>query len=141
MVRGVPVRTRITREKLRDEIIAKIEEISGQQISKCYQCGKCTGGCPSVDEMDILPNQIVRLLQIGEKDEVLNSKTIWLCDSCFTCEGRCPKGIDIARVMEAARQIILRTNIDKVKPGEIDEKTFEGLPQAAIISCFKKFTA
>lgn len=134
------MRIRISRKKLRDEVIARIEEISGEQISKCFQCGKCSAGCPSVDSMDILPNQIIRLLQIGEKDEVLASRTIWVCDSCFTCESRCPKGIDVARVMEAARQVILRANVDKVKPYEIDEKTFEGLPQAGIVSCLRKFT-
>lgn len=134
------MRTRVSREKLKDEIIARIEEISGEQISKCFQCGKCSAGCPSVDSMDVLPNQIIRLLQIGEKDEVLASRTVWVCDSCFACESRCPKGIDIARVMEAVRQIFLRTNVDKVKLNEIDEETFEGLPQAGIVSCLRKFT-
>ncbi len=134
------MKTRVSQKKLRDEVIAKIEEISGQHIAKCFQCGKCTAGCPSTDSMDILPNQIMRLLQIGEKDEVLESKTIWVCDSCFTCESRCPKGLDIAKVMEAVRQIILRKNVDKIKPGKIDDDTMEGLPQAGIISCFRKFT-
>jgi heterodisulfide reductase subunit C len=134
------MKTRVSIEKLRDETIAKIEEISGQEVRKCFQCGKCTAGCPSIDEMDILPNQIMKLLQMGEKDEVLNSKTVWVCDSCFTCESRCPKGLDIAKVMEAVRQVILRTNVDKVKPNEIEDETYDGLPQAGIISCFKKFT-
>lgn len=134
------MKTRVSIEKLNDEIIAKIEEISGQQVRKCFQCGKCTAGCPSIDDMDILPNQIMKLLQMGEKEEVLNSKTVWVCDSCFTCESRCPKGLDIAKVMEAVRQVILRTNVDKVKPKEIEKETFDGLPQAGIISCFKKFT-
>lgn len=134
------MKVRVSQKKLKDEVIARIKEISGQEISSCFQCGKCTAGCPCIDSMDILPNQIMRLLQIGEKDEVLNSRTIWICDSCFTCESRCPKGLDIARVMEAVRQIILRTNVDKVRPDEIDEETFEGLPQAGIVSCFRKFT-
>jgi heterodisulfide reductase subunit C len=134
------MKTRVSIKKLNDDILAKIEEISGQQVRKCFQCGKCTAGCPSVDSMDIMPNQIMKLLQMGEVDEVLNSKTIWVCDSCFTCESRCPKGLDIARVMEAVRQVLLRTNVDKVKPGEIEEDKFEGLPQAGIISCFRKFT-
>lgn len=134
------MKTRVSIEKLKDEIIAKIEEISGQEVRKCFQCGKCTAGCPSIDEMDILPNQIMKLLQMGEKDEVLNSKTVWVCDSCFTCESRCPKGLDIAKVMEAVRQVILRTNVDKVKLNEIEDEAYDGLPQAGIISCFKKFT-
>lgn len=134
------MKTRVSQKKINDEIIAKIEEISGQDVRKCFQCGKCTAGCPSIESMDIMPNQIMKLLQMGEKDEVLNSKTIWVCDSCFTCESRCPKGLDIAKVMEAVRQVILRTNVDKVKPEEIEDETYEGLPQAGIISCFRKFT-
>jgi len=134
------MRTRVSLKKLNDEVIAKIEEISGQQVRKCFQCGKCTAGCPSIDSMDIMPNQIMKLIQMGETDAVLNSKTVWVCDSCFTCESRCPKGLDIAKVMEAVRQVLLRTNVDKVKPEDIEKETFDGLPQAGIISCFKKFT-
>ena len=134
------MRTRVSLKKVNDDIIAKIEEISGQQVRKCFQCGKCTAGCPSIDSMDIMPNQIMKLLQMGETDEVVKSKTVWVCDCCFTCESRCPKGLDIAKVMEAVRQVVLRTNVDKVKPEEIEEEKYDGLPQAGLISCFRKFT-
>ncbi|MEW6557664.1 MAG: 4Fe-4S dicluster domain-containing protein [Elusimicrobiota bacterium] len=124
-----------------NELLKKIEEISGQNLFSCYQCGKCSAGCPMVNEMDILPNQVIRLAQIGLSEKALNSKTIWLCASCYTCEVRCPRGVDLAKVMEALRQIILRqrgkifTDIEKIPKKEIEE-----LPQMCLISNFRKTT-
>ena len=83
------------------KFIERIEELSGENVFACYQCGRCSAGCPMASEMDLLPNQIIRMVQMGLEDEVLRSKTLYLCASCFTCESRCPKGIDMARVMEA----------------------------------------
>ncbi|MFC1901619.1 4Fe-4S dicluster domain-containing protein [Chloroflexota bacterium] len=82
-----------------------IEEMSGQKVSDCFQCGKCTNGCPITFAMDIKPHQLVHLLQFGQVDEVLHSDTIWVCASCETCTTRCPNGIDIAHVMDTLRQI------------------------------------
>lgn len=72
-------------------------------ISRCYQCGKCTAGCPAAFAMDYTPRQIVRLLQAGLKEEALQSRTIWICASCDTCSTRCPKEVDLARLMEGLR--------------------------------------
>jgi heterodisulfide reductase subunit C len=82
-----------------------IEEQSGQKISTCYQCEKCTNGCPLTFAMDILPHQVMHSLQLGLTDEVLNSDTIWVCASCETCTARCPNEIDIAHVMDTLRQL------------------------------------
>jgi len=113
------MRINLSRRKLRDPFVTKVEELSGQNLLVCYQCGKCSAGCPAVDEMDILPNQIIRFAQLGLKEELLASKAIWVCASCMTCNVRCPKGINIAEVIEAIRQILLRQRKDHVKVEEL----------------------
>lgn len=85
------------------------------RVEDCYQCGKCTAGCPVADRMDLMPNQVVRLAQLGELPAVTGSRAIWLCVACQACSERCPKGVDIAGVMDAARQLSARQ--DDVHPG------------------------
>ncbi|HUU64634.1 MAG TPA: 4Fe-4S dicluster domain-containing protein [Dehalococcoidales bacterium] len=89
----------------------KIEELSGQKISACFQCQKCTNGCPVTFAMDIMPHKAMRLLHLGLVDEVLHSDTIWVCASCETCTTRCPNDIDIARVMDTLRQLSQREGV------------------------------
>lgn len=91
--------------------------------------------------MDLLPNQIMRLVQLGMEEDLANSKTIWLCASCLTCTVRCPKGVDISRVMEALRVIALRKNFDFVELSEITPETIAELPQIALVSGFRKLTS
>lgn len=91
--------------------------------------------------MDLLPNQIMRLVQLGLEDDIAKSRTIWLCASCLTCTMRCPKGVDIGKVMEALRQITLRKNIDFIKPSQIAPETIAELPQIALVSGFRKLTS
>jgi len=129
------------KEEIRNKFVKKVEELSGENLLACYQCGRCSGGCPSVPFMDLLPNQVIRLAQLGMKEEVLSSKAIWVCASCFTCFVRCPKGVDLAKVMEALRQIQLRQNIDYVEPLKLSKKEIVELPQIALVSSFRKSTA
>jgi heterodisulfide reductase subunit C len=135
------MRKNISRKKIRDPFIQKIQELSGQNLLVCYQCGKCSAGCPAVSEMDILPNQIIRFAQLGFKDELLQSKSIWICASCMTCNTRCPKGINIAEVFEAIRQIILRKRQDHVHIEKLTDQEKEDVPPIALISNFRKFTS
>lgn len=79
---------------------AFVAKRSGQPVQQCYQCLKCTTGCPVTFAMDYMPNQVVRLVQLGFKEQVLCSSTIWLCASCLTCAARCPNEIDLVRVMD-----------------------------------------
>ena len=83
----------------------EIKQTSGEDVARCYQCGKCTAGCPVATDMDITPNRVMRLLQINGRDQVLSSSTIWLCLSCETCSTRCPVDIDIAKVMDTLRKV------------------------------------
>jgi heterodisulfide reductase subunit C len=89
----------------------KVQAESGVNIFSCYQCGKCTAGCPMANDMTNSPNKIIRMVQLGMKREVLSSDTIWLCASCLTCSARCPREIEIAEVMDVLRRIAYRENI------------------------------
>jgi len=135
------MRINISRKKIKDPFVTKVEELSGQNLLACYQCGKCSAGCPAVSEMDILPNQIIRYAQLGFKDELLRSKSIWICASCFTCNARCPKGINIAEVIEAIRQILLRKREDHLKVEKLSDSEKGDVPPIAIISSMRKFTS
>ncbi len=83
--------------------IKEVEKESGQKLSTCYQCGKCSAGCPAAFLYDKQVSQIMRATQMGLKEEVLSSKSLWLCLSCSTCSARCPNNIDVANVMDILR--------------------------------------
>lgn len=101
----------ISDASLNSDFVKTILSESRQNINICYQCKKCTAGCPLVSEMDYTPTQIIHAIRFGIKDIVLNSKTIWLCASCETCTTRCPQELDIAKVMDALRIIALKSGI------------------------------
>lgn len=129
----------LNKERLNSAYVQTIKDSSLQKIMNCYQCGKCTAGCPVADYMDIVPNEMMRLVMLGEIEKLLSSKAIWLCTSCFQCGTRCPKGIEVHRVFEALRSIALRegknyTDIEKLPDEMLDE-----MPQQAIIAGFRKF--
>ncbi len=92
------------------------------------------------EEMDYLPSKVIRMVQLG-LEEALDSKTIWVCTTCFNCEVRCPRGIDVANVMEALRQLVLRKKYDRVTFDLLSVELLRELPQVAIISCLRKLTA
>src|SRR5271166_5989050 len=81
------------------------ERLSATSLRDCYQCGKCSAGCPMADSMDVLPNRLIRLVQLGQIEKAMRAESIWKCVSCMTCTARCPKSVDCAGVMDALRQI------------------------------------
>jgi heterodisulfide reductase subunit B len=91
----------------------------GENVFLCYQCVKCTSGCPLSDHFDLTPNQVMRALQLGD-ESVLESKTIWLCASCQTCTTRCPQGLDIAGIMDTLRIEAKRRGLPPAIP-EVDK--------------------
>jgi heterodisulfide reductase subunit C len=135
------MRIDLSRERLQSEFVGRVAEISGQDINLCYQCGKCSAGCPMSFAMDLLPNQIIRAVQLGLEEDLASSRTVWLCASCLTCSVRCPKGIDIARVMDAVRQVTLRKSVDYVDPAQMEPEAIADLPQIALVSGFRKLTS
>lgn len=93
-----------------------VEARSGEKVSRCYQCRKCSNGCPLAFAMDWMPNQIMRAVQLGLKEEILGSKTIWVCASCQTCTTRCPNDIDIAHLMDTLRQLSQESGVTPADP-------------------------
>ena len=92
-----------------------------------------------VAEMDITPSQMMRMVQLGQQ-EVMESKVMWVCASCFACTVRCPRGLDLSRVAEALRQVTLRQAIDYIDIENIPDDEIERLPQIALVSGGRKFT-
>jgi heterodisulfide reductase subunit C len=79
--------------------------LTGVNVTTCYQCGKCSAGCPMAGESDLRPHNVMRLAMNDRRNELLNDESIWLCLTCETCSERCPNGCDPARIIDAVREI------------------------------------
>ena len=99
---------RIRKNKTDRGIIDAVEEISGVDLSVCYQCRKCSSGCPVGGLAESGPSEIIRRLHFRAGEELLDSELIWMCASCETCSTRCPMGVDFAAVMDALRFLALK---------------------------------
>jgi heterodisulfide reductase subunit C len=98
--------------------LAEVERLSGVPVSACFHCEKCTSGCPVSYAMDLPPNILIRHIQLGQREKVLTSETIWICASCITCSTRCPNDIDLAHVMDTLRRMSVKSgtvSIPRVK--------------------------
>ena len=121
---------------LREELIRQ----SGVNPKKCMKCGKCTATCPAFDEMEYHPHQFVDMVENGRLEELMNSKGIYTCLSCFACVERCPRSVEPAKLIEAVRTAVVRQQ-DKthLKPDAIPALLDDELPQQAITSALRKY--
>jgi heterodisulfide reductase subunit C len=108
---GNTLETEMKVNKMDSSFLEEAKKKSGEDLSLCYQCLKCTAGCPTAPYMDIRPNNIIRMIQMGRKKEVLGSSAIWLCVSCETCGTRCPNKIDIGVLMDALREMSMEAGV------------------------------
>ncbi len=95
----------------------RVSRMSHTELRSCYLCRTCSGGCPFFKAMDYGPHGVMRLLQLGQREELLTCNTIWLCVGCHTCSACCPMAIDIAAVMDSLRRLALSENAQVAEPG------------------------
>ena len=119
----------------------KIKEISGVNPLKCMKCGKCSASCPAFDEMDIKPHQFVSYVQNENIEALVQSKSLWKCLSCFACVERCPRDVKPAKLIEAVRLMVIRSQGGNyLSPDEIPELLDPELPQQLLVSAFRKYS-
>src|SRR4030065_577978 len=96
-----------------------IRKETGENVFLCYQCQKCSSGCPVAEYFDLAPNQLMRALQFGQKELVLKSKTIWLCAMCETCAVRCPHDINITKIMDVLKIMAQKEGLPSPLPDAV----------------------
>ena len=118
----------------------EIRLISGVNPLKCMKCGKCSASCPSYNEMDIKPHQFVSYVQAGEIEALMASKSIEKCLGCFACIERCPRGVEPGKLLDAARQVLIRQRGESMlTPDEIPALLDEETPQQLLMAAFRKY--
>lgn len=117
-----------------------IMNISGVNPRKCMKCGKCSGTCPAYDSMDYHPHQFVDMVENGRIEELMASKSIWTCLTCFACVERCPRQVEPGKLVEAIRLAVIRQQEkNHLKAEQIPEMLDPELPQQALMSAFRKY--
>ena len=123
------------------ELRRRVEEMSGVSVLKCMRCGKCSATCPNYDEMEYHPHQFVYMVEKGEVEKLMNSKSIFTCLSCMACVERCPRQVEPAKIIEAVKLIKIRKQGENhLKPEQVAEAIDEELPAQAITSAFRKYS-
>ena len=122
---------------LREEIL----RMSGVNTSKCMKCGKCSATCPAYDEMEYHPHQFVAMIENGDIEPLLNSKSLYKCLSCFACIERCPRSVEPAKLVEAVRLAAVRKQgANHMTANDVPALLDAELPQQAIVSAFRKYS-
>ena len=117
-----------------------IKEISGVNPLKCMKCGKCSASCPSYNEMDIKPHQFVSYVINEDIESLVQSKSLWKCLSCFACVERCPRDVKPGKLIDAARQIVVRERGKTyLSPDEVPELLDPDTPQQLLVSAFRRY--
>ncbi len=123
-------------ERLKEQVL----RMSGVDPKKCMRCGKCSGSCPSYDEMEYHPHQFVYMVERGELEPLLKSPSLYKCLSCFACVERCPRGVEPAKLVEALRLCVIRQKgQDRLKPDDIPALLDDEMPQQALMSALRKY--
>ena len=118
----------------------QILRTSGVNPLKCMRCGKCSGTCPAYDEMEYHPHEFVYMVERGDIEPLLNSKSLYKCLTCFACVDRCPRDVEPAKLVEAVRLMVIRQQgKNHLKPDQIPEMLDDELPQQAIVSALRKY--
>lgn len=113
---------------------------SGVNVLKCMRCGKCSGTCPSYDEMEYHPHQFVYMVERGDIETLMKSKSIYKCLTCFACVDRCPRNVEPAKVVEAVRLAAIRQQGNNhMNPNQIPGMLDDDMPQQAIVTAFRKY--
>jgi heterodisulfide reductase subunit C len=115
-MRHASIRIPLMGTMLNTHFAETIRKECGENVFLCYQCQKCSAGCPVVEHFDLAPNQVMRAIQFGQKEMVLHSKTIWLCAMCETCATRCPHDINITKIMDALKIMAQKEGIESEVP-------------------------
>ena len=121
-------------------LLDTIMSISGVNPRKCMRCGKCSGACPAYDEMEYHPHQFVSMVENGRIEELMRSRGIYTCLSCFACVERCPRNVEPAKLIEAVRLAVIRQQgSNHLTPEQIPALLDADMPQQAINSAFRKY--
>ena len=124
-------------ERMQEQIL----RMSGVNPRKCMRCGKCSGTCPSYDEMEYHPHQFVYMVETGEIDKLMQSDSIYKCLSCFACVDRCPRGVEPAKLVEALRLSVVRQKgANHLTANDIPALADDDVPQQAIMSAMRKYS-
>jgi heterodisulfide reductase subunit C len=135
------VKIKLEKQDLESARIQQIERVSGEDLKRCYQCGNCSGGCPVSFAMEIPPSQIMRFLQLGKVDEVMQANSMWICVGCLQCYSRCPQSVSVANTLEGLRLLVLRKGTDHDNIDELPFPFIKKAPQQAIVCGFRKFVS
>jgi heterodisulfide reductase subunit C len=119
----------------------QILRMSGVNPLKCMRCGKCSGTCPSYDEMEYHPHQFVSMVESGDLEPLINSTSIYKCLSCFACVDRCPRGVEPAKLVEALRLSVIREKgANHLKADDLPALLDDEIPQQALVSAMRKYS-
>jgi len=97
-------------------LLETLEKDGPFQVGACFQCRKCTTGCPVAFAMDLFPDEVIRMIIIGQREKVLSCQTIWICAACETCTTRCPNEVKIAELMDHLKEMAIREKVPCPKP-------------------------
>ena len=118
----------------------RVREISGTNPLKCMKCGKCSATCPAFNEMDIKPHQFVSYVVNNNVEELVKSESLWKCLSCFACVERCPRDVKPGKIIDAARQLVVRERGGNyLTADEIPELLDEDMPQQLLVSAYRRY--